>query len=122
MRRRTPRSTRTDTLFPYPTLFRSVVVFTLLVVVFLAFAHDRLPKEMVAVATPVLLLASGVLDVSEVLEALSNSAPFTIACMFVLAAALERTGCIEALGNAALRLVRGRSEEPTSELQSLMRI
>src|SRR3546814_2402702 len=25
MRRRPPRSTRTDTLFPYPTLFRSVV-------------------------------------------------------------------------------------------------
>src|SRR3546814_16372280 len=28
MIRRTPRSTRTDTLFPYTTLFRSVLVFT----------------------------------------------------------------------------------------------
>src|SRR3546814_13177061 len=36
MRRRPPRSTRTDTLFPYPTLFRSVVMVRKRAKVFLA--------------------------------------------------------------------------------------
>jgi di/tricarboxylate transporter len=88
--------------------YELIVVIVLLFVVFAAFAYERLPKEMVAIGTPVLLLAFGILDVADVLATLSNSAPFTIACMFILAAALERTGCIEALGNTAVRLVGKR--------------
>lgn len=88
--------------------YELIVVIVLLFVVFAAFAYERLPKEMVAIGTPVLLLAFGILDVTDVLATLSNSAPFTIACMFILAAALERTGCIEALGNTAVRLVGKR--------------
>ncbi|MEO3434242.1 SLC13 family permease [Inquilinus sp. CAU 1745] len=85
-----------------------LIVFGLLIVVFIAFASERLPQEMVALGTPVILLATGVLAVPEVLASLSNSAPFTIGCMFVLAAALERTGCIDALGAAAVRAVGSR--------------
>ncbi|HET8727412.1 MAG TPA: SLC13 family permease [Alphaproteobacteria bacterium] len=85
-----------------------IIVFVVLVIVFAAFAWERIPAEMVAVGTPVVLLATGILEVPEVLEALSNSAPFTIACMFILAAALERTGCIDAVGAAAIRAVGGR--------------
>src|SRR3546814_10954230 len=42
MRRRPPRSTRTDTLFPYTTLFRSVVP-----------APEVIPEIPVATATPI---------------------------------------------------------------------
>src|SRR3546814_18029165 len=38
MMRRTPRSTRTDTLFPYPSLFRSSWRYDIVSVIFLAFA------------------------------------------------------------------------------------
>jgi di/tricarboxylate transporter len=38
---------------------------------------------------------------------LSNSAPITIACMFILSAALERTGCVETLGNWLARMGGG---------------
>src|SRR3546814_3144241 len=75
MIRRPPRSTRTDTLFPYTTLFRSVGV--------------------------VLLTGVG-LVMTELVEFISNG---NIIIMLVLTAAI----CI-------------RSEEHTSELQSLMRI
>src|SRR5690606_33979230 len=50
------------------------------------------------------LLASTLLTPAEVLGVLSNSAPITIACMFVLSAALERTGCVERLGSILARI------------------
>src|SRR3546814_6477433 len=76
MIRRPPRSTRTDTLFPYTTLFRSVYAFTL----------------WLALAMVVIL-----------------------AMIQLGAAAFKREG--KSLARAFIR-----SEEHTSELQSLMRI
>src|SRR3546814_2865469 len=92
MIRRPPRSTRTDTLFPYTTLFRSVLA-----------QHLRArigvePRERTEIARP----------------------------------HLERVkGCLAQRPERGIRLVQGvahiggivvRSEEHTSELQSLMRI
>src|SRR3546814_3925508 len=74
MIRRPPRSTRTDTLFPYTTLFRSVI-------------HD---------------LFCAVVECS-------NSR-------------CTECGCHIVVGKLALEHQRYRSEEHTSELQSLMRI
>src|SRR3546814_7581521 len=78
MIRRPPRSTRTDTLFPYTTLFRSVGLEAL--------AH-------------------------ELLDGLRRQQPVEAGETVV------GTGIGEAVA-----LDRGRSEEHTSELQSLMRI
>src|SRR3546814_2437553 len=94
MIRRPPRSTRTDPLFPYTTLFRSVLV--LVVVVFFGFVREKMPPDIVALCAVGLLLVTGILGTDDVLSVFSNSAPITIAAM--------------------------RSEEHTSELQSLMRI
>src|SRR3546814_3714932 len=80
MIRRPPRSTRTDTLFPYTTLFRSAV------------ARDRHR-----------------LDVPLGLDE-------------VLARAGRRVDALEAREVATVVRQRQRSEEHTSELQSLMRI
>src|SRR3546814_1988475 len=83
MIRRPPRSTRTDTLFPYTPLFRS---------------------------RPVLwgLAVDGADGVQHVVEILRNE----------LSVSMALTGC-RSLGDIGPRL---RSEEHTSELQSLMRI
>src|SRR3546814_6616374 len=92
MIRRPPRSTRTDTLFPYTTLFRS------------AFKH----------------LAFVLVQRFAVVEA---------AAQFGQEASLaeidgERFGAVDAVGLRAgvLAEIEQRSEEHTSELQSLMRI
>src|SRR3546814_8948222 len=82
MLRRPPRSTRTDTLFPYTTLFRSV------------FSHAA---------------ASGLSDLG--LDRAHR------AFAFLETHAWDRDG-----GGWFHRLRRSRSEEHTSELQSLMRI
>src|SRR3546814_9248890 len=91
MIRRPPRSTRTDTLFPYTTLFRSRV------------RADRLVFFQTIQAGPERL---GVLEGQGVLRRLP-----------------EPSFELLALGQRAVRRHQtGRSEEHTSELQSLMRI
>src|SRR3546814_12226129 len=82
MIRRPPRSTRTDTLFPYTTLFRSV------------------PPA--GLAATLARLAPGELVLADRL--------------------LERPEAFEAFAALKERLTPLRSEEHTSELQSLMRI
>ncbi|MEL6978550.1 MAG: SLC13 family permease [Pseudomonadota bacterium] len=56
----------------------------------------------------VLLLLFGVLEVAELGRLFVGGAVFTIAMMFVLSAALERAGCLAALGAVIARLA-GRS-------------
>src|SRR3546814_2442518 len=92
MIRRPPRSTRTDTLFPYTTLFRSLV-----------------PADEHAVVRGLWRAV----DVFRVL-ALAYAA---------YSLWLRRDEVADlSVGVAILTLLAGRSEEHTSELQSLMRI
>src|SRR3546814_13935567 len=81
MIRRPPRSTRTDTLFPYTTLFRSPFTFILLYT-----ARLGIPNDLYEAAR------------------LDGGSPFKI------------------FRHITFRLLMPRSEEHTSELQSLMRI
>jgi len=75
----------------WPTL-EIVIVLVLVVVVFFGFVRERMPPDIVALLAVGVLLASGILTTGDVLGVFSNSAPITVAAMFVLSAALERTG------------------------------
>lgn len=86
-----------------------VIVLVLVVLVFFGFVRERLKPDVVALAAVAVLLASGVLDVTDVLAVFSNPALATIASMFVLSAALERTGVIDRMGRLMTR-VAGRSQ------------
>src|SRR3546814_4521871 len=83
MIRRPPRSTRTDTLFPYTTLFRSIRI-----------AHSALPRGNRSLPWPI--------------RTLSRPAPVSVCSTG------RQTRWCTGCGR--------RSEEHTSELQSLMRI
>jgi len=76
-----------------------IFVSALLVWVLISFIREKWSPDVVAAIAVAALLVSQLLTPAEVLSVLSNPAPVTIACMFVLSAALERTGCIDALGN-----------------------
>src|SRR3546814_7964992 len=91
MIRRPPRSTRTDTLFPYTTLFRSW------------FAPSPL--------APIDRFSKGTVSESRRSRVMPRSAPA------LLELALEHFA-----GDDRLHDLDRRSEEHTSELQSLMRI
>ena len=74
-------------------------VCAVLVWVLVAFVRESWSPDIVVAIAVAVLLGTQLLAPAEVLGVLSNSAPVTIACMFVISAALERTGCIDALGN-----------------------
>src|SRR3546814_2954488 len=100
MRRRPPRSTRTDTLFPYTTLFRS--------------AHQRPHRRPRSPGAPGAAPRAG-RDIGE-----AAAGPDRRLCHRHRAAdrLLRAADPAAGAGDRALR----RSEEHTSELQSLMRI
>src|SRR3546814_10746857 len=99
MIRRPPRSTRTDTLFPYTTLFRSLVERTRRVVRFTAFV-DRIVEK-----------ANRILREAEELAEMAQAAGKPLVGEL-------RMSVIPTIAPFLLP----RSEEHTSELQSLMRI
>ncbi|MHA6492246.1 SLC13 family permease [Pseudomonas borbori] len=98
---------------PLPLLF----VGALLIWVLVTFVREKWSPDVVAAIAVAALLLTQILTPAEVLGVLSNSAPVTIACMFVLSAALERTGCIDALGNWLGNLV---GDSPVRVLAGLM--
>src|SRR3546814_7937594 len=101
MIRRPPRSTRTDTLFPYTTLFRSEV-------------HIIEPAAVTAVAEGWKFEATGVLEV--LIDQQKKTAPIAVTPHPAESSIREEARDIAATREPV------RSEEHTSELQSLMRI
>lgn len=75
----------------------------LLVGIFAAFATERRPPVVIAVIGGVLMMALGFLPARELLGVFSNSAPITIAAMFVLSGALLRTGALEEVSGWIIR-------------------
>ena len=94
-----------------------VIVICLVLVVFFGFIRERMPADIVALCAVGVLLASGILSAAEVLAVFSNSAPITIAAMFVLSAGLERTGMIDTIARLVSRMA-GRS--PSLALMAMM--
>ncbi len=87
-----------DVLAPY-------AVLAVIVGLFAAFLWERVAPDVAAVGAVALLLASGLLTTKDFLSVFSNAAPVTIAAMFVLSGAMQRTGLIEAFG----RVVSGQA-------------
>lgn len=64
----------------------------------------------------VVLLATGILTTHDVLGVFSSSAPITVGAMFILSAALERTGVIDGIG----RLVSRAAERSPAQAIGVM--
>src|SRR3546814_3860367 len=96
MIRRPPRSTRTDTLFPYTTLFRSDIIGRVI----------RLPEAP---------LRGFVLETGDRLKLLGHTALVPCDACHAVYPSFRSS-------HRSLTLEKKRSEEHTSELQSLMRI
>lgn len=75
----------------------------LLAATFAAFVLERRPPVVIAVVSAVLMLPLGYLSPKQMLETFSNSAPITIAAMFILSGVLLRTGSLEAVSGWVVR-------------------
>ncbi|TNF33290.1 MAG: SLC13 family permease [Gammaproteobacteria bacterium] len=73
-------------------------VTAVLVGLFASFVLEKVRADLAVAVAVAVLLAGGQLNPGDVLGVFSNSAPATIACLFVISAALERTGVVAALG------------------------
>ena len=97
--------------------FHIAVTLLVLAGVIYSFVRERIPPHFAAMGAMGLLLLLGVISTEQALDVFANPAPVTIACMFVIVAALDSTGVMDALGRAALGLA-GRSR--TGALLSLL--
>jgi len=75
----------------------------LLFLTFVAFMMERRPPVVIAVVSGAIMLALGYLSPKEMLGTFSNSAPITIAAMFILSGALLRTGALEEISGWVIR-------------------
>jgi di/tricarboxylate transporter len=84
-----------------------VFVLALVGVVFLSFFREYFPPEVTALAASAALLATGTIETRDFLTVFSSSAPITIAMMFIISAALERTGVLAIVGDVLKRQAKG---------------
>ncbi len=96
----------------------AIFVVALTLAVLIAFIWERYPPEVIALGASAVLLATGILETERFLSVFSSAAPITIAMMFIISAALERTGVLSALGGM-LQRVGGDSVFRTSAVVML---
>jgi len=75
---------------------------------FVLFLSEKIAPEVVAMAGAALMIVLGLLPIEDATKTLSNSAPWTIAFMFMLMGALLRTGALQAISSIAERHAEDR--------------
>ena len=75
----------------------------LLAATFIVFLLERQPPVVIAIASAALMIALGYLPAKDMLGTFANSAPITIAAMFILSGALLRTGTLEWVSGWVIR-------------------
>lgn len=78
-------------------LINPILVACIIFLLLLAFVREWTKPDTAVVVAVAVLLSLGLLDSKQVLSVFSNSAPITIAALFIISAALEKTGCVAKL-------------------------
>ena len=87
---------------PWPTDWRAALTALVVVVALGMLLFVQRAPDMVMIGGVVLLMATGVLTPDEALKGMSNEGMLTVAALFVVAAAVERTGALAAIVDRAL--------------------
>lgn len=95
----------------------AVLALLVLAGMFVLFLTEKFPPEVVAIGGTAVLLLTGLLPTGDLLASFNNSAPITIAAMFVVSAALVRTG---ALSYASYVIERGAERAPILILPAVL--
>lgn len=75
------------------------IVIGTVVILFVAFWRERISPDVAALSGVAFLLVLGILSTDDFLAVFGSSAPITIAMMFIISGALERTGVVRVLGD-----------------------
>ncbi|MFN3832101.1 MAG: SLC13 family permease [Allorhizobium sp.] len=82
--------------------YEAQVALGLVVLIFAMFVWEKYPAEVTASAGAAVFIALGFVPTDKAMGVFSNSAPLTIAAMFVLTGALVRTGVLERVAGLVL--------------------
>jgi len=82
--------------------YEAQVALGLVVLLFAMFVWEKYPAEVTASAGAALFIVLGFVPTDKAMAVFSNSAPLTIAAMFVLTGALVRTGVLESVAGIVL--------------------
>ena len=88
--------------------FAPYVAALVLVGMFVSFAREWRPPEVSALAALGVFLALGIVSSEDLVRVIANPAPVTIGAMFIMSAALVRTGVLDELARALIRRVGAR--------------
>lgn len=72
-------------------------VFLLLALALVSFVWEKIPADLTALSLFAILMATGLLPVGRALSVFANPAPITVGAMFILSAALVKSGAIDSL-------------------------
>jgi di/tricarboxylate transporter len=81
-----------------------IIVLVVLIMAIVLFATEVLSVDIVALVIMVTLIISGVISPTEGVSGFSNSATITVAAMFILSAALFKSGAVVSIGNKMAEL------------------
>lgn len=99
-----------------PVEVQPFVAIAILAIMFVLFVMERTPVEVTAIGGAAVMLILGILPLKEATSVLSNSAPWTIAMMFLVMGGLVRTGAVEMIIATAGRYV---GERPKTTIAAL---
>ena len=83
------------TVFAFSHETQALLTLAVVAIMFALFIRESYPPEVTAIGGAAAMLVLGVLPYEDAVDVLSNSAPWTIAAMFIVMGALVRTGALE---------------------------
>lgn len=91
-------------------LIDPIIVGLTILGLFFAFIKEWVKPDIAVIVAVSILMILGLLDSKQVLSVFSNSAPITVATLFILSAALEKTGCVAKL-SGWIASIAGKNEK-----------
>jgi di/tricarboxylate transporter len=95
---------------------KAIIGLIILVFLFAGFIMERFPAAVVAVLGACMFLFLGIIDSDGLFSVFSNTAPITIAAMFILSGALLRTGTIDAIAGFIIKRAKHRPKLAVAEM------
>lgn len=86
--------------------FEIVVVLVVIIGAAILFATEKLPVDLTAIIVMGVLLLSGIITPEEGISGFSNTATITVGAMFIISAALNKTGAVIFVGEIASKMFR----------------
>lgn len=87
----------------FPQHVEALLALGILAGMFVMFLRETYPVEVVSILGAAAMLILGILPIPDAVESLSNSAPWTIALMFMIMGGLVRTGAVEMMVSVVSR-------------------